>query len=370
MIYLVVNLQKDYMIKDLIVVELASVLAGPLVGSFFAELGARVIKIENKKSGGDITRQWKLPEENVNQTHGAYFSSANTGKESIFLDLTTPNDYSELKNIISTADIVISNYQKKTAEKLKIDYHAIFEMKKDVIFAQLNAYSYDDPRPGFDLVMQAESGFISMNGTKDGELVKMPVALIDVIAGHQMKEAILLSLLERDKNTSQLIMVSLYKSAISALANQASNFLMANHVPKPIGLEHPNIAPYGDFIVTKDEKMLIFSVGSDYQFEKLGKTLKLAEDLRYTFRHNSQRVEKRSLLMKYLQEICGKMKYEQLSILLSDSKVPFCKVNNLKEVFTDKYAQEMVITETKDGIENKKVRNIAFSISQMDQNLN
>jgi len=267
------------LLKDIVVVELASVLAGPLAGSFLAEHGAQVIKIENKRSGGDVTRQWRLKDEDENSKISAYYSSANYGKEVVTLDLGDEADYSSLLSIMEEADVVISNSQKKTAIKLQVDYGSLSVRFPNIIYAQLVAYSWDDPRPGYDLVMQAEAGFISMNGTVAGEVAKMPVALIDVIAGHQIKEAILLGLLSRYKNgKGSYSEVSLYKSAISGLANQASNYLMCGHVPKPMGTLHPNIAPYGDLVTTADKKMLILAIGSDKQFEKLGKTLKLASE--------------------------------------------------------------------------------------------
>lgn len=354
----------DTLLSDLIVVELASVLAGPLAGSFLAELGARVIKVENRTIGGDVTRQWKHPSEDSDASISAYYASANTGKEIVILDLQNETDYEEVLKLISTADVVISNFQKRTAEKLKVDYQSIKQINEKVIFAQLAAYSYDDPRPGYDLIMQAETGFISMNGSEEGGIAKMPVALIDVIAGHQLKEAILLGVITKLKTgKGSYFEVSLYKSGISALANQASNYLMNNHIPSPMGTLHPNIAPYGDFVTTKDDFIVILGVGSDKQFEKLGKTLNFVEELLHTFKLNKERVVRRKELITYLQTTCRGISYEELSTKLRVAKIPFCRVSDLSKVFKTPLAIEMIIEETIEGQLTSKVRNVAFDLT-------
>jgi len=350
-------------LEDIKVVELASVLAGPLAGSFLSELGAEVIKIENKIQEGDVTRQWKLPSEDSRQTVSAYYASANTGKRVIMFDLTQESDYLQLVDLIKNADVIISNYQKKTAEKLKIDFASVEKINPKIIYAQLVAYAYNDPRPGYDLVMQAESGFISMNGAPDGQLAKMPVALIDVIAGHQLKEAILLAMISKMKTgNGSYSEVSLYKSAISGLVNQASNYLNERHIPGPMGTLHPNIAPYGDVVTTNDGFLVILAIGSDKQFEKLGKTLKLDADVVHTFSTNKRRVESRAELLSLLQDKIGKMKYEILSTSLLNANIPFCLIEDLAKVFENPLAKQMIIEEIHDGHKMLKVKNVAFDL--------
>ncbi|MEM9547632.1 MAG: CoA transferase [Bacteroidota bacterium] len=355
------------LLRGITVIELASVLAGPLAGSFLAEHGAHVIKIENKKSGGDVTRQWRLKNEDVNTGISAYYASANYGKEVLTLDLSDEKDYDQLLAVMRKADVVISNYQKKTAIKLNVDYKTLSRQFPNLIFAQLVAYAWDDPNPGYDLVMQAETGFISMNGTLDGVRAKMPVALIDVIAGHQIKEAILLALLTKFKTGKGCYTeVSLYKSAISGLANQASNYLMCDHIPKPMGTLHPNIAPYGDIVMTKDDKTIILAIGSDKQFEKLGKTLKLAADLLHTFRFNKDRVARRNEMMLHIQAKFETMEYNFLEMNLKNANIPFCTVANLAEVFKNPLAREMIVEETIEHQKTLKVSNTAFTMRQSE----
>src|ERR1035437_2769189 len=186
------SLEKNNFFKDLKVVELAGVLAGPSVGLFFAELGAEVIKIENKKTGGDVTRSWKLPEEDKNSDVSAYFLSVNFLKKHLFLDLNAESDYKKCIAQIKNADIVIVNYKKGDDKKLKLDYATLKKINSKLIYASINGFSDTDERVAYDLILQAESGFMSVNGTPESGPLKMPVALIDIIAAHHLKEAILL----------------------------------------------------------------------------------------------------------------------------------------------------------------------------------
>jgi len=356
-------------LSDITVLELASVLAGPLAGSFCAELGAHVIKVENKKAGGDVTRQWKMASEG-GSTISAYYASANTYKSVVQLDLSDASDYQKVIELIKVSDVVISNFQRKTAEKLKVDYERIAQVNDQIIFAQLVAYSYNDDRPGYDLVMQAESGFISMNGTEKGEVVKMPVALIDVIAGHQIKEAILLGIINRMKTKKGVYAeISLYKSAISALANQASNYLMNSHIPVPMGTCHPNIAPYGDIVSTKDGIPVILAIGSDAQFEKLGKTLKLASELSATFSLNKERVKNRQDLMVCLRATAANFSYKDFSDKLTNANIPFCRIADMETVFKNPLATEMIINETIEGQASSKVSNVAFELFDLKRSI-
>ena len=341
-------------------------LAGPLTGSFFAELGAEVVKIENKKSGGDPTRQWKLSSENAASPYCAYYASANFGKKELFLDLTSDSDYHYLKSLLADADVVISNFQKKTAEKLRVNAEVITEMFPSIIYAQLSAYEYDDPRPGYDLVMQAESGYISMTGTPDGKLCKMPVAMIDILASHQMKEAVLIGLLKRNKTgRGSTIHVSLYKSAITGLINQASNYLMCGKVAAPLGTLHPNISPYGDVFFSKDRQAFMLAVGSDAQFKKLWETLNFSDENYNIFETNKIRVENRSQLHKILEEKFNTLEFQWIKNQLMENNIPFCLIRNISEVFEDPLSTDMVIHEQKnDKVCFSSVSSVAFQLNE------
>ena len=257
------------MFKDLIVLELATVLAGPSVGMFFAELGAKVIKVENLKNGGDVTRSWRSKSENKQNKASAYFSSVNYSKEYLDIDLSEESNRAKLIELISSADVVISNFKHSSAKKFKVDYESIKAIKPTIIYGQINGFSNSE-RVAYDVVLQAESGFMFMNGQSDSKPTKMPIALIDVLAAHQLKEGLLVALLKREKTgEGSFVSCSLEASALASLANQATNFLMNDFVPQRIGSLHPNIAPYGEIVTTKDGKNLVLAAGSQIQFQKL-----------------------------------------------------------------------------------------------------
>src|SRR4051812_32689959 len=170
--------------KDLKIIELAGVLAGPSVGYFFAELGAKVIKIENPKTKGDVTRTWKLKTENPKENTSAYFWSVNSNKEFISLDISIPSQLQKFYDLIKDADILITNFKAGDDLKLKVDYPTLLKLNPQLIYASINGFGYNNPRTAYDLILQAESGFMFMNGEPNSKPVKMPVALIDILAGH------------------------------------------------------------------------------------------------------------------------------------------------------------------------------------------
>ena len=203
-------MSKQYL-KGLKVIELASVLAGPAVAMFFAELGAEVTKIENKKTNGDITRNWKLPTEDPNASISAYYCAVNWNKKVLFLDLTDKSDRNHLISLIKEADILISNFKLSSAKRMALDYEELSKVNPRLIYAQLTGYGGESSRPAFDIVLQAEAGFLFMNGEPGGKPVRMPVALIDLLAAHQLKEGILLALLQRSQTgRGSLVSTSLF----------------------------------------------------------------------------------------------------------------------------------------------------------------
>lgn len=331
--------------KNLKVVELASVLAGPSVGMFFAELGATVIKIENKKTGGDVTRSWKLPTENPKEKTSAYYVSVNWGKQSLFLDLTDKKDLQKVYSIIKSADIVIANYKSGDAKKLKMDYTTLKKLNPKLIYGNIVGFGENDSRVAYDLVLQAETGFMSMNGTKESGPVKMPVALIDLLAAHQMKEAILIALLNRERTKKGCkINVSLYDSAISSLANQASNWLNAKHNPERIGSLHPNIAPYGEIFISKDKVQFVLAIGSDKQFNLLYEILGNENlETNTSYKTNSLRVKNRTKLQSELQKSISKKTFTFLKKSFLKNNIPFGEIKSVKDVFEDKKAQKNIL---------------------------
>lgn len=346
--------------SDLLVVELASVLAGPSVGQFFAELGATVVKVENATTDGDVTRRWKLPEEDADDDRSAYFAAANWGKRSLALDLRHPDGRAVLHDLAKRADIVVASYKPGDAEKLGADFETLAALNPRLLYAHVVGYDERDPRSGYDAVIQAEGGFTFMNGAPDGPPVKMPVALVDVLAAHQMKEALLVGLIERERaGRGRRITVSLMQAAVSALANQASNFLSAGHVPRRIGSDHPNIAPYGTIFETADGKGIVLAVGTDRQFEALCDVLGVAELARSPqFATNQKRVRNRPFLHHLLAERIAKHAQRDLVSVLTERHVPAGPVNDLKAVFKQKPAVALTLRDDEGGLGG--VRQAAF----------
>lgn len=344
--------------KDLKVVELAGVLAGPGVGYFFAELGAKVIKIENPKTNGDVTRSWKLKTEDPKEKTSAYFWSVNGGKEHLFWDITQTKALQQLYDLIKDADIVITNYKFGDAEKLKVDYPTLSALNSKLIYASITGFGDSVHRSAYDLILQAESGFMSINGELNAEPLKMPLPFIDILAGHQLKQAILIALLKRYQTKKGAhVTVSLFDSAIASLVNQATNWLVANHLPKAIGSTHPNIAPYGELFKTKDAQLITFAIGSNKQFQHLCELLQypsLAKDPKYAT--NQLRVNNRSQLYALLYDYIVKLNYKDLFEHCLEKEIPIGKIRNIKEVFELPEAQAML---RKYSYENKEVTTVS-----------
>lgn len=352
-------------LANLKVVEIAGVLAGPSVGMFFAEMGAIVTKIENKKTGGDITRSWKLPSENKDATVSAYFSSVNWNKKYLSVNFSDAEDLKKVKQLIQEADILITNFKKGDAEKYGLSYDEIHATNPSIIYGEISGFGENSDRVAYDLILQAESGFMSMNGTPESGPLKMPVALIDLLAGHQLKEGILVALLERQNTgVGHRVHVSLFDSAIASLANQATNWLMAGKIPQRMGSKHPNIAPYGELFKTKDEKMITLAIGSDNHFKRLCALLDLSDVvIQSDFSSNSMRVKNRDRLAEILsQKICT-INSEILIQQLNKDFIPCAEIKSMDEVFENAETNKLILDEEIDGQKTRRVKSVAFKIS-------
>lgn len=353
------------MFEQLKVLEIASVLAGPLVGTFFAELGARVTKIENKRTGGDVTRTWKLPSEPADAPSSAYYASANYGKSTLLLDFRDERDYKQVLDLATAADVVIANFKPGDAQKLGLDYPTLRALNSRMIYAELTGFGEYDPRPAFDVVLQAESGFMYMNGEKGGKPLKMPVAMIDILAAHQLKQGILCALMRRMQDDRGCrVHVSLFDAAVSSLANQATNWLMAGHIPQPIGSCHPNIAPYGDMYLTLDKKWLVLSVGNNRQFTQLCDALNIPELSRNPdFSTNRSRVTHREQLNDVIAREISRQNGTHWEQLFLSEQIPFGLIRDMQEVFTNPQSQKLILEEVTESTRTQRVKNAVFTLS-------
>jgi crotonobetainyl-CoA:carnitine CoA-transferase CaiB-like acyl-CoA transferase len=351
------------MFESLTIIDCSTVLAGPSVGTFFAELGAKVLKIENPEVP-DVTRSWKLPDEDKNSSISAYFSSVNYKKQYEKLNFKLQTDREQLLGLIAHADIFLSNFKKGDAEKFGITDETLQKINPKLIIGKISGFGSASDRVAYDLILQAETGFMSMNGTPTSGPVKMPVALIDVLAAHHLKEGLLTALLNRHvTGKGAVVSVSLYDAAVSSLANQASNYLMQNHIPKRIGSLHPNIAPYGEIFTTAEGELITLAIGSNKHFSLLCQFLgleNLLSDLKFS--ENASRVANRVELFETLQERIGQQQTAQLMDAMNKNYVPIGKIKNLAEVFSDSKTAKLIRDEQMEGKETKRVSQIAFTI--------
>ncbi|MBC7864924.1 MAG: CoA transferase [Bacteroidia bacterium] len=357
---------KDFF-KELKVVEIASVLAGPATGLFFAELGAKVIKIENNKTGGDVTRSWKLASEDSNDPHSAYYYSVNLLKEVVFADFSVSQDLKMVLGLIKDSDIVIVNFKKGDDKKFGLDHKTLSALNKGIIYASISGFGNEDERLAYDLILQAESGFMSMNGTPESGPLKMPVALIDLMAAHQLKEGILLALLHKMKTgIGARVSVSLYDAARASLANQASNWLNAGFLPGLQGSLHPNIAPYGEIFLSSDNCALTFAIGNDKQFFSLCDLLQKPElKEAESFHSNKKRVENRLKLKKILSAGIKLFTIDYLRQNSIKNQIPFAEIKKLDKVLDGSCSEELFIQKK---IGEKNIRTVKSFIATLNIN--
>jgi len=353
----------DTFFEDFLVVELASVLAGPYTGRFFREHGARVIKVENPNQGGDVTRTWRNSNES-NDGISAYYASVNQGKEVVFLDLKSPSDREKFLELLSLTDVLITNFRHGEGIKFGLQLEALKSQFPKLIIGQIDGFASDDPRAAYDMVLQAETGYLSMSGTLENP-AKMPVALIDVLAGQQLKAGILMALLQKAKTSvGCIVRVSLKEAAISALMNQGSNFLMSKFIPTAMGTLHPNIAPYGEYFICSDGGRLVLAIGNNKQFEALLKVLGLPEiGLDPKFSENPDRVKHRKELAIKLQEAFSRFTLDSLMKNLISSGVPAGSIKNLDDVLNDPsiaWLIEEALTEENQMLRTLKTSPIRF----------
>ena len=350
------------------VLELASVLAGPQVGQFFAELGAEVLKLESP--AGDVTRTWRTAAEAAAEPPAAavsaYFAASNWGKQSRTVDLTTAAGRAAVHRLAALADIVITSYKPGDAEKLAVDYATLAAHNPRLIYGQLTGYSPANPRAGYDAVLQAEAGFMHLNAAGPGQPPqKMPVAMVDLLAAHQLKEGLLLALWQRERTgRGALVEVSLLDSALAALANQAATYLVTGHDPQPLGSGHPSIVPYGTVYRAADGCALVLAVGSDGQFRQLCAALGQPEwAAGNRFQTNAARVAHRAALEALLTVAIAAIDGVALLADLERRAVPAGAVRTVGEALAHPSAAAMRLPAAP-GFGAEGLRTVAFRSPQ------
>ena len=318
-------------LDGVLVADFTRVLAGPLATMTLGDLGADVIKVESP--AGDETRDWRPPQ--AADGTATYFLALNRNKRSIALDLTWRDDRELARRLVGRADVMVDNFKPGGLERLGLDPEELRAANPRLVHCSITGFGTDAGAelPGYDPLVQALSGLMSITGPADGEPSKVGVALVDVIAGLNATVAILAALRDRDRTgAGQRIEITLLGSALAALVNQASGYLNAGRVPDRLGNVHPSIEPFATYAAADGPVMIC--AGNDRQFAALAEALEipeLATDAR--FATNPDRVANRSELRNLIEERMAGAPASEWVGRLRAGGVPAGPVNDVASAF-------------------------------------
>lgn len=337
-------------LDGLLILDVSRVLAGPYCTMILADYGARVIKVEHPARGDD-TRHWGPPFTPGGES--AYFLAANRNKESLTLDFKQPRGKEIFLELVRRADVLIENFRVGTLDRLGLGYEACQDLNPGLIYCAITGYGQTGPyrdRPGYDNIIEAQGGIMSITGAADGEPSKVGVAIADITAGLHAAIAILAALQQRQTSgLGQYIDVSLLDVQMSWLTNVANAYLVSGAPPRRYGNAHPSIVPYQTFSTA--DGMLMVAVGNDSQFAKLCRVLEqphLAQDAAYAT--NAQRVQNREHLITILERHFTRRTTQEWVKTLLDAGIPCGPVNDIPAALADPQAvaREMVQEITRD----------------------
>lgn len=319
-------------LDGLVVADFSRVLAGPFATMMLGDLGAEVVKVE-RPGVGDDTRAWKPPADP--QGTSSYFLAVNRNKRSEVIDLRTPEGQKEAHDLILRSDVVVENFRAGLMDELGLGYEALAELNPGVVYCSITGFGSGEGAslPGYDLLVQAVGGLMSITGEESGGPQKVGVAMVDVLAGLFATVGIFAALRHREATgEGQKVEINLLSSLLAALANQSSAFTAAGVVPGRMGNDHPSIAPYSAYPAADGD--LVIAVGNDRQFAQLCQTLgldALAADGRYAT--NEDRVANRESLRSELEAALKEHPVGYWVDQLSAARVPSGRVNGIDEAF-------------------------------------
>lgn len=321
------------------ILDLSRVLAGPYCTMILGDLGAEVIKVE-APGGSDETRKWGPP---FQDGVSAYYLCANRNKKSITLDLKSPEGVEAIKNLAIESDVIINNFKSGTMQRLGLDYETLAAVNPGLVYCSITGFGETGPyqdMPGYDFIIQAMSGLMSITGDSQAGPQKVGVAITDILTGLYACIGIQGALLERTQSgKGQKLDLSLYDSAVSSLVNIGSNYLMSGETPVALGNQHANIVPYQTF-QTMDGQMVI-AVGNDAQFQRLCEILQkpeYASDARFVT--NPDRVANRETLIPLLQEFFLTKPTTYWQEKCQEMNIPCGPIQTVDEVVRDPQLQE------------------------------
>ncbi len=328
-------------LKGFRVLDLSRILAGPWASQVLADLGAEVIKIERPGSGDD-TRGWGppfMPDQDGEATsESAYFHGANRGKYSVCIDIAQAEGQELLRELACHCDVLIENFKLGGLRKYGLDYESLHAINARLVYCSITGFGQDGPyatRAGYDFMIQAMGGIMSVTGEADGQPMKIGVALADILTGLYAANAIQAALMhQRATGEGQYIDMALLDVQVATLANQAMNYLATGVSPGRLGNAHPNIVPYQAFATA--DGYIILAVGNDSQFRRfceLAGRDELALDAR--FARNSERVKHRDQLVPQVVEIMAQKTSAEWLEALNARGIPCGPINKLDQVFDD-----------------------------------
>ena len=324
-------------LQNIRVLDLSRVLAGPYCTMVLGDLGAEIIKVEPPE--GDETRGWGPP---FAEGESAYYLCVNRNKRSMVVNLKTDEGREILRELAMQSDVLVENFRPGTLKKFGLDFETLHELNPRLIYCSISGFGQTGPlrdMPGYDFMIQAMGGIMSVTGEPDGEPMKVGVAVADLFAGQNAVISILAALQARTfTGEGQYIDIALFDSELGWLANVASNFLISGKNPKRYGNAHANIVPYQSFQAS--DGWFVVAVGNDKQFEAFCKVIgkpELSADERFST--NSARVQNREILIPLLKPIFMQKTVSEWLALIGD-QFPCGPINNFDQVFSMPHVKE------------------------------
>ena len=314
-------------LDDILVADFSRVLAGPLAAMNLGDLGAEVVKVE--PPGGDETRSWMPPVDQLGRS--TYFLSVNRNKTSIVLDLKEEADLDVARSLVREADVVVENFRPNTMEKFGLDYRTVSKGNPGVVYCSISGFGEGEGAtlPGYDPLVEAVSGLMSVTGPASGEASKVGVAVVDVLAGMNAVTGILAALLRRNETgLGQRVEINLLSTALAGLVNQSGSFLATGVSPTRHGNAHPSIEPFGTFRAS--DGPLMICAGNEQQFRSLAGALGLPglpDEERFS--SNPARVEHRDALRSLIEERLSGQSVQEWSAIFTRTGVPAGPVNDV-----------------------------------------
>lgn len=330
----------DFPLEGVKVLDLSRVFAGPLCGQVLADFGADVVKVEHPGRGDD-TRDWGM---RIGKTESTYYSAMNRNKQSVTLDLQSPEGVRIIHALLPQFDVVIHNFKHGGAEKLGLGYAQLKAIKPDIVYCAVAGYGSDTPeaaRPGYDLVIQGESGLMAINGEAAQPPLKFGVAVVDMMTGMYAAQAVLAALLRRERTgRGRLIEMALYDCGILTTSYYGLDAMLLGHDPQRYGNAHPSIVPYGMFQAA--DGPIIITVGNNAQFDKFCRQVVMRPDIVEDprFATNVERGKNRLVLLPMITELIHGFARDELFERLTACGIPCGKVAGLHEALTSERTRQ------------------------------